>query len=48
MGNKDTIMVRVPPELKKEFQILCLQNDTNMSDVLRQFIEEYVEKNKKR
>lgn len=46
MMSDEKIMIRVPAALKKEFQILCLQKDTNMSDVLRAYIEEYVEQNK--
>lgn len=46
MENKDTIMVRVPTQLKKELQIIAIQQDTNMSDIIRPLIEDYVRQHK--
>jgi len=46
MEDENKILIRVPTKLKKEFQIICLQQDTNMSDVLREYIETYVKNNK--
>lgn len=43
----ETITIYVPAALKKEFQMICLQQDTNMNEVTRNFIEKYVEKHKK-
>lgn len=42
---KDTsekINIVIDPELKKEFNIKCIENHTNMSKVLKSFIKEYV------
>ena len=46
MTDENKILIRVPSQLKKDFQIICLQQDTNMSDVLRTYIENYVKKHK--
>lgn len=47
MENNDTILVRVSSQLKKELQIIAIQKDTNMADIIRPLIEDYVRKNKK-
>lgn len=47
MNNEEQILVRVPAKLKKEFKIICLQYDTTMTDVLKTYIEMYVDKYKK-
>ena len=38
------ILLTVPAELKKEFQLACIRNDSNMSDTIRQLMQDYVEK----
>ena len=44
--NNETITIYVPTTLKKEFKMVCLQQDTNMNEVTRDFIEKYVDKYK--
>ena len=38
------IILRIEKSLKKEFQIWCLKNDTDMSKVLNDFIKETLKK----
>ena len=40
-------LLTLPSELKKEFQLVCIQNDSNMSDTIRQLMKEYIKKNRK-
>ena len=40
-------LLTLPSELKKEFQLVCIQNDSNMSDTIRQLMKEYIKKNHK-
>ncbi|WP_458454401.1 ribbon-helix-helix protein, CopG family [Methanobrevibacter sp.] len=42
--NNENILVRLPKQLKKEFRIICIQENTNMSDTIRQLVEDYVYK----
>lgn len=46
MCEENNIIIRVPNKLKKEFQIICLQQDTTMTDVLKAYIEQYVQQHK--
>ena len=42
---KDTtekINIVIDPELKKSFNIKCIENHTNMSKVLKSFIKAYI------
>lgn len=41
----DSIIFKIDKELKKEFNIKCIENNTNMSEVMVEHIREYV-KNK--
>jgi len=43
----ERITIKLPPELKKEFKIAAIQNDSNMTDVLLGLIKQYVKENKK-
>jgi hypothetical protein len=36
--------IRLPKKLKKDFQVACLKNDTDMTKEIRKFMEEYVKK----
>ena len=43
-----TILIRnVPNDLRKEFKLLCIQKNTNMTEELIRFIREEVEKAEK-
>ena len=37
--------MKINPELKKEFNIKCLENDTTMSTEVKRFMEEYIKNN---
>ena len=39
---EDKIIILIDPEVKKKFQIRCIENGTNMSTVLRNFIYRYI------
>lgn len=41
----DRIVFKLPEELKKEFQILVIKNNKDMTTVLVSLVEEYVRKN---
>ena len=43
--NIDSIIFKIDKDLKKEFNIECIKNNTNMSEVIVDFIKNYV-KNK--
>lgn len=43
--NVDAIFMNIDRDLKKEFNIECIKNNTNMSEVIVDFIKKYV-KNK--
>lgn len=36
------VAVKLPVPLRKQFHLLCIQNDTSMSDVLAAFVEIFV------
>jgi metal-responsive CopG/Arc/MetJ family transcriptional regulator len=38
--------IRLDKQLRTEFQIVCKKQDTNASEVLRNYIEQYVDENK--
>ena len=38
----EKINIAIEPELKKSFKIKCIQNNTEMSKVLKEFIQEYI------
>lgn len=40
------LTIRIKPELKKEFRLIALQQDKTVTDILIDFIEDYVENNK--
>ena len=39
---QEKINIVIEPELKKQFNIKCIENGTNMSKALKSFIKEYV------
>lgn len=41
----DGFYIKINPELKKQFNIKCLENDTNMSVEVKKFMEEYIKEN---
>lgn len=43
--NIDSIIFKIDKDLKKGFNIKCIENNTNMSEVIVEYIKEYV-KNK--
>lgn len=45
-NNVDKINFVIDSELKKEFNIKCINNKTTMSKVLKSFINEYVNEEK--
>ena len=38
----DRLHITIDSDLKEDFNVKCLRNRTNMSDVLRDLIREYV------
>ena len=42
MDGKKHLTILITPELKEEFQILCIRNKTKMSFEMIKFIEKYV------
>ena len=38
--------IRLDKQLRTDFQIVCKKQDTTASEVLRNYIEQYVDKNK--
>ena len=38
--------IRLDKQLRTEFQIVCKKQDTTASEVLRDFIKQYVDENK--
>lgn len=42
MNDENTILIRIPTEVKKQLQIIAIQNDTNMSDIIRDLIQNYI------
>ena len=47
MEEETKFLLTLPANLKKEFQLACIKNDSNMSDTLRHLMREYIQKNKK-
>ena len=39
------LMIRVEPDLKRDFNIKCIQNRTSMNQVLNDYIYNYVKNN---
>ena len=40
------LTINCDPELKKEFKLVALKQDKTVTDILLEFIKEYVENNK--
>ena len=40
------LKVWVPMKLKKEFQLHCLESDTNMTSAITELLQEYLKKKK--
>ena len=40
----DAIYMNIDKDLKKEFNIKCIENNTNMSEAIVDFIKEYINK----
>ena len=38
--------IRLDKQLRTDFQIVCKKQDTNASEVLRDYIKQYVDENK--
>lgn len=45
---KTLVTIYFPDKLKKKFHAYCLENDTNMSDVMLAYAEKLVTKKKKK
>ena len=45
-NTQEKINIAIESELKREFNIKCIENGTNMSKVLKSFIKEYVNTSK--
>jgi len=48
LKQRSTLTVRVEPALLTRFQVKCVQQRRSMSDVIRAFIEFYVEREEKK
>ena len=46
MSDRDTIIVRVPSRLKKDLQIIAIEDESNMNEILVELIADYVNKHK--
>ena len=46
-NNLVKLAIDVKPELREKFDKACKANNTNRSQVLKTFINDYIEKNKK-
>ena len=44
----EKIVVRLPKYLKDDFREILILNDTNQSEVMRQFIKQYIRENKQK
>lgn len=42
--NKSGFYIRMDEELKRKFNIKCLENGVRMSDVIKSCIKQYIEK----
>ena len=47
-NNLVKIGIDVKPEIRAKFKSACLENNTTASRVLKDFVNDYIEKNKKR
>ena len=47
MSNKTHLSIRIDKELLKELKIIAIQQDTSVTGILLDFIQKYVEENKK-
>lgn len=47
-GATDTINFTIDVEKKKKFYGLCIQHETTMTAVLRQYVTQYLDENKPR
>lgn len=43
-GNEAPLQVRLDPDLRKRFKLVCAREDRTMTDVLREFISWYTKK----
>lgn len=43
-NNDDAFYMKINSELKRDFNIKCLQNNTSMSVVIKDFMKEYIER----
>ena len=41
--NDDGFYMKINSELKKQFNIKCIENKTTMSNVLKEYMKEYIE-----
>ena len=46
MSERDTIIIRVPSRLKKDLQILAIENESNMNEIIVPLIADYVNQHK--
>ena len=44
---KKRVIFDINPDIHKEFKMLCEKNNQTISDVMRDYIEEYIKKYKK-
>lgn len=42
-NTETTILIRVPKNMKKELQFIALHQDTNISDIIRTLIADYIQ-----
>ena len=47
MSEKTHLSIRIEKELLKQLKIIAIQQDMSVTGILLDFIEEYVEQNKK-
>ena len=47
MNDKTHMSVRVPRQLLKDLKIIAIQQDTTVSKIILDYIEEYVKEHKK-
>ncbi len=43
MSEQNNIMIRIPTSLKKQLQIIAIQEDTNMTEIILQLIQNYID-----
>ena len=44
--NNSRFVLELPNNLKRDFKIACVANDKTMSEVIRELMQEYIDKNK--